>query len=214
MASATVILSVLYFPASNYPYCSLNGSQTLLIGTELTATCTSEVGNPQISSMWTVDDDAMPPPTYRTVESPPSMMVSKLDMTATWDLQGATYVCRVTSPAYLDVDRTCSLGPLRILEWPIVTITRSVPKVSEGADVHFSCNTEPSMPDLKWMTSPTIDPERMVITDGGSILTVKNVRAGDNATKVVCHFRYYSGKLDFFPHFATRAKIISRNSEK
>ncbi|XP_038079433.1 uncharacterized protein LOC119746519 isoform X2 [Patiria miniata] len=189
MASKAVHLSVLYFPSSVYPYCSLNGSQTLLTGTELTVTCTSEVGNPQIISEWMTGDDTVPSPMYRNVESS-SMMVSELAFTASHDLQGATFVCRVTSEAYPETYRTCSLGPLRIMDWPVVDVTRSLERVTEGADIHFLCSTDPVMPSLNWETIPSIDPERLNVMDGGAILTVKNVQLGDNMTSVICRVPY------------------------
>ena len=189
MASESVILSVLYFPASDYPDCSLTGRQTLLTGSEFMVSCTSEVGNPQISSAWMAGDPTSPAPSYRMAESP-SMVVAELNLQITPELDGAVYMCRVTSPAYPDLNRYCSLGPLRILEWPIVSITRSAPRVAEGADIHFLCTTEPRMPDLQWETYPRIDPDRLVLTDNGSILTVKNVGPEDNTTYVVCQVPY------------------------
>ncbi|XP_022112051.1 uncharacterized protein LOC110991148 [Acanthaster planci] len=189
MASETVVISVLYFPSSSYPYCSLNGSQTLLTGTELTVTCVSEIGNPQISAMWVTEDGPFPKPVYHTVESP-SMMVSELQLAVAHDLQGATYVCRVTSPAYPESDRTCSLGPLRIMDWPIVKVVRSLERVNLGDDIHFLCSSDPAVPTLSWETIPKIDPHRLEEMDGGAILTIRNVQRGDNMTSVVCRVPY------------------------
>ncbi|XP_071792144.1 uncharacterized protein [Asterias amurensis] len=185
VASESLILSVLYFPASIYPQCSVSGPLTLLTDSELSVSCMSEVGNPQISSVWTTEFSTLLQPVYRMDELP-NMVVAQLDLYTTSDLDGAVYVCRVSSPAYPNLNQNCTLGPLRVIERPIVSVTRSIPSVAEGADIQFSCTTEPNMPNLKWVTYPRISADRLVLTGNGSVLTVKNVQIQDNSTYVVC----------------------------
>ncbi|XP_038062079.1 uncharacterized protein LOC119732582 [Patiria miniata] len=111
-ASASINLSVLYFPSQNFPICFPDGPITLTPGPELTMRCTSEAGNPQIAMDISQE---CPSSDYAWTTSNMNGTISmSLDLAGNSSNNGIAFVCSISSLAFPDLRRSCTIGHISV----------------------------------------------------------------------------------------------------
>lgn len=115
----SVELDVAYLPVKGHPKCQLTSStnQTSLKyrdGDDINLVCSSGFGKPRVGVHWRSDKDTNKPERgeFKIVDD---MVYSELGIQLSRDRHhDATFTCAITSTAYEDTDRTCTIGPLSV----------------------------------------------------------------------------------------------------
>ena len=113
-------LTVIYFPHEIYPVCSSNSQSFVFnVDVDMVFQCLSEQGEPDVNLEWTYDlkvgdkiETNIAP--ANDVPQDDLAILKVVYTTAAEIFDGVIFVCTLTSDAFPDKSRTCSIGPLKI----------------------------------------------------------------------------------------------------
>lgn len=186
LESNGVRLEVHTVPAEHYPQCNPLEKPEFDEGSNITIFCTSERSNPPVLLQWyqggrviegaKLDDSD---PGFRSLR-----YVIKTDYTH----NNAIFQCKMTTSAIASLERSCSLGPLRVLYKPRVGLLLPEGDIEDGQQIQLECRSD-AVPDpfgYRWSsTVPLRDHEKDTLRNGKVLLLTVSVRL--NGTKIWCN---------------------------
>ena len=139
--SKSIDILVVYFtpPPETSPSCLANSAvDTLTIGSSLSLYCSTEPGNPVVNITWsrlTPSGFAEEIPTVKEAINGTDLIASLYNFNITADDDGDEFVCSITSVKFPDFNRSCTVGPLVVLNTPTTRPTTGRPTISGEAPV-------------------------------------------------------------------------------
>ena len=138
LKTASVMLSVLYFPNESFPICSPDGSITVDSGTELNMQCSSESGYPEVK-MDICQSVRMNTCTWSSSSSNDTVLMLS-NMTVDISDKDVQFTCTISSSVYFrNMNRSCTIGPIKVMHMvqPSATIAGAVAGAVAGGVVAF-----------------------------------------------------------------------------
>ncbi len=113
VTSKTVNVDVEYFP-TQMPSCTPVKSVEAHIGTTLSLNCSTTKGNPLVAIQWRTSGSSKSLPA--TLTETEDLVQSMVNVTITEDHGGSVFTCQITSYSFPELEQTCRVGPLVVLE--------------------------------------------------------------------------------------------------
>ena len=158
---SSTVLDVQYFPGESEPECYPTEPPVITEGQAIILKCSSATANPPVRIQWLTDGDLLLSGNQTTIGD---KQVSYLSIVPS--KQNAVYLCRVTSSAFPNLERTCHIGPMQILRDP-----NYIPSSSSGGTQHLPDNPQsvpiarPTPPGRKPHYPITKRPPRVTVHD-------------------------------------------------
>ena len=114
IAEESVNVQIFSYPANMYPICASTPNQpnTLRVHDTLILKCTSEKGVPSVQMKWISNKSSRDILTQTIIED--NLQHAEAFVTVDKTLQGAVFMCEISSTAFPDWKRTCVVGPITV----------------------------------------------------------------------------------------------------
>ena len=197
--SASLRLTIIYYPDGNYPTCSPDGEIRIRIGEQVSLSCLSEPGNPPVHLIWyksTNNDFDIKEPLQADTFHKDNLMTSVMTLTSTLQDTNEEFTCELTGDAS-SVNETRSCSVLVKVIWPSPAIAvfvypeQQVVLVNQSAE--FSCHTafppgydRPADKDInvEWITPDGINSAHLIQYDNH--MTILNVGLEESNVTISC----------------------------
>ena len=197
IGSASLRLNVLFNPGKEFPICFPDKEIRVRIGEQVSLSCMSENGNPQVDLMWyrqqdTNFDNVLPLQASTSNEG--DFITSTLTLTTTLQDTNELFTCKIISEHLLvNETRSCAISVKVIWPSPAIAVfvypSQQVVQVNSTAE--FSCHTafppdrEPNEDNhLEWTIPSQINSSLVVMSENR--LTILNVGLEERILAISC----------------------------